>query len=571
MQKIEYNRPWLSQYPDGVPADIPNVPYVSLADMLEDSFNTHAQLPATHFMGVDMTYAQWDTASKKIAVYLQSLGLQRGDRVAVMMPNTPQYMIAVAGILRAGMVLVNVNPLYTAHELAHQLNDSGTKAIFIVENFAHTLAQCLTQTPIQHVVVSTLGDGVGGLKGWVMNWVVRHIKKMVPAYNLPHAVFFNRVLQTTDASNYQKAAIQADDIAVLQYTGGTTGVAKGAVLLHRNILSNVMQSEAWFKPAMQARPIQEQVAFVGALPLYHIFAFTLNMMLCSKLGGKCILLPNPRDLPAVFSTLAQQRFHVFAAVNTLFNAMLNHSQFGSVNWNNLRLSVGGGMPVQHNIAQQWLEQTGCAVCEGYGLSETSPVSIANPSNTTAFSGCIGIPISGTIVQLLDENDQAVTELGQQGEIAIKGPQVMAGYWQRDAETANVMTTDGFFKTGDVGMMDERGYISIVDRKKDMILVSGFNVYPAEVEAAVSSITGVLECAAIGIPDDKSGEIVKVYVVRKPDVQLTEADIKTHCKQILTGYKRPRLIEFCDALPKSPVGKILRRELRDSAIKEQINK
>lgn len=561
MQKALPNRPWLQHYPQGVPTDAPQLPYTSLVDMLEDSFTKHAALPATQFMGTHMTYAQWNTNSQKIAAYLQSLGLQRGDRVAVMMPNTPQYMVAVAGILRAGMVLVNVNPLYTASELAHQLQDSGAKAIFIIENFAHTLAQCIAQTPIQHVVVSTLGDGVGTAKGWVVNWVVRHIKKLVPAYHLPHAVTFSQVLKTTQAAAWQRADTQANDIAVLQYTGGTTGVAKGAVLLHRNILANVAQCEAWFNPAIQARPIQEQVTFVGALPLYHIFAFTLNMILCSKLGGKCILLANPRDLPAVFNTLSKQPFHVFAAVNTLFNAMLTHPKFSTVNWSHLRLSVGGGMPVQKNVAQQWLEQTGCAICEGYGLSETSPVAIANPTNTTEFNGTIGIPVPGTMVQLLDDNNQVISAFNQQGEIALKGPQVMAGYWQRDADTAEVMTTDGFLKTGDIGVMDERGYVTIVDRKKDMILVSGFNVYPAEIEAVVSSVAGVLECAAIGVPDEKSGEAVKVYVVRQPSATITESDIKAYCKQALTGYKRPRLVEFCETLPKSPVGKILRRMLR----------
>lgn len=570
MKKTTMHRPWLQHYPHGVPVDMPHIPYTSLVDMLEDSFTKYAPLPASYFMGVNMTYAQWDVHSKKIAAYLQSLGLQHGDRVAVMMPNTPQYMVAIAAILRAGMVLVNVNPLYKANELAYQLKDSGAKAIFIVENFAHTLAQCISQTPIQHVVISTLGDGVGGLKGWVVNWVVRHIKKLVPTYNLPHAVNFTQVLQAHQASAWHKVSIQADDIAVLQYTGGTTGVAKGAILLHRNILANIIQCEAWFTPAIQASPINEQVTFVGALPLYHIFAFTLNMMLSSKLGGKCILLPNPRDLSSVFKALSKQPFHIFAAVNTLFNAMLNHPKFSTVDWSTLRLSVGGGMPVQKNVAQQWLNKTACAICEGYGLSETSPVAIANPTNTTEFNGTIGIPVPGTTAQLLDDDNQLITTAGQQGEIAIKGPQLMAGYWQCEAETQQVMTADGFFKTGDVGIMDERGYVTIVDRKKDMILVSGFNVYPAEVEAAVSSVTGVLECAAVGVPDEKSGEAVKVYVVRNPSIKLTECDIKAHCKKVLTGYKRPRWIEFCETLPKSPVGKILRRMLRNHNNQNLVN-
>ncbi len=566
MQKTEFNRPWLANYPQDVPVDMPNVQYSSLVDILEHSFSKYPQRTASTFMGASMTYTQWDESSKKIACHLQSLGLQRGDRVAIMMPNVPQYMIAAAGILRAGMVLVNVNPLYTAHELRHQLVDAGTKTIFILENFAHTLARCIEKTPIQHAIISSVGDGLGGLKGWAVNFFVRHIKRIIPAYKIPNALSFSQILKTSQASNWQRVDVKENDIAVLQYTGGTTGIAKGAVLLHKNIAANVAQCQAWFTPAIKARPIQGQVVFIAALPLYHIFAFTLNMMLGCQLGGRLILFPNPRDLSSVLKTLSKQNFHIFASVNTLFNALLTHPKFNTVDWSHLRLSIGGGMPVQENVAHQWLKKTGCAVCEGYGLSETSPVAIANPTDVTEFSGTIGIPVSGTDVQLLDDNNVPVTKLGQQGEIAIKGPQVMAGYWQRDKETAKVITPDGFFKTGDVGVMDERGYITIVDRKKDMIVVSGFNVYPAEIEAAVSSIEGVLECAAIGVPDAKSGETVKVYVVRKPDASVTESDIQALCKQVLTGYKRPKLIEFCDSLPKSTVGKILRRVLRDNESK-----
>ncbi len=478
-----------------------------------------------------------------------------------MMPNIPQYPVAVAAILRAGLVVVNVNPLYTPRELEHQLKDSGAKAIVIIENFATTLEQCIAHTPVKHVVLCAMGDQLGLLKGTLVNLAVRNVKKMVPAYNLPGAVRFNAAIAQGTKAPFKAPAIKGDDVAVLQYTGGTTGVSKGAVLLHRNVIANVLQSEVWNQPVMSKLPKGEQATGVCAIPLYHIFAFTVGMMLSMRMGGKLVLIPNPRDLPAVFKELSKHTIHSFPAVNTLFNGMANHPDFNTVDWKHLKVSVGGGSAVQGAVAQLWLEKTGCPICEGYGLSETSPSASCNPTTSTAYSGTIGVPLPSTWFKLLDDDGTDVTTPGQPGEIAIKGPQVMAGYWQRPDETAKVMTADGYFKTGDIGVMDERGWFKIVDRKKDMILVSGFNVYPNEVEDVVAGCPGVLECAAVGIPDDKSGEAVKLVVVKK-DAALTEARIRDYCKANLTGYKQPKTIEFRAELPKTPVGKILRRELRD---------
>jgi long-chain acyl-CoA synthetase len=511
-------------------------------------------------MGKNISYAQTDTESQALAAYLQSLGLNKGDRVAIMMPNVPQYPVAVAAILRAGYVVVNVNPLYTARELEHQLKDSGARAIVIIENFASTLEKCIAQTPVQHVVLASMGDRLGLLKGAIVNHVVRKVKKLVPVFELPQAVRFNQALSLGRKLPWRKPEIGPDDIAVLQYTGGTTGVSKGAVLLHRNVIANVLQSEAWNDPVMKRVPANEQPTSVCALPLYHIFAFTVNMMLSMRTGGKTILIPNPRDLPAVLKELSKHTFHSFPAVNTLFNGLANHPDFNKVDWSNLKVSVGGGMAVTPNVAKLWLEKTGCPICEGYGLSETSPSASCNPTTSTEFTGTIGVPIPGTWMKLIDDDGRDVTEPGKPGEIAIKGPQVMAGYWQRPDETAKVMTADGYFKSGDIGTVDARGYFKIVDRKKDMILVSGFNVYPNEVEEVASACPGVLECAAIGVPDEKTGEAVKLVVVRK-DPQLTQAQILAYCRENMTAYKQPRIIEFRDELPKTPVGKILRRELR----------
>jgi len=555
------DRPWLGSYPQGVPADIDASRYPSLVALMEESFTKYADRTAYSFMGKDVSYGDVDHQSRAFACYLQGLGLAKGDRVAIMMPNCPQYPIAVAGVLRAGMIVVNVNPLYTPRELEHQLKDSGSIAIVLMENFGTTLQQCLAATPVKHIVLASMGDRLGVLKGALVNYVVRSVKKMVPAYSLPGAVRFNDALEKGATRTLQAPALGPDDVAVLQYTGGTTGVSKGAVLLNRNVIANVLQSEAWNDPVMQKVPAGEQPTSVCALPLYHIFAFTVNMMLSMRTGGKLILIPNPRDIPAVLKELSKHSFHSFPAVNTLFNGLANHPDFNTVNWKNLKVSVGGGMAVQGAVAKLWLEKTGCPICEGYGLSETSPSVTCNPTTSTAYTGTIGVPLPSTEVKLIDDDGREVPA-GAAGELAVRGPQVMAGYWQRPDETAKVMTPDGFFKTGDIAVADERGYFKIVDRKKDMIVVSGFNVYPNEIEDVVAQMPGVLECAAVGIADDKTGEGVKLVIVKKnPD--LTEAEVRAHCRANLTGYKQPRVIEFRTDLPKTPVGKILRRELRDA--------
>jgi long-chain acyl-CoA synthetase len=552
---------WLKQYPAGVPGEIDVARYPSLVALLDESFKKNGSQPAYKFMGKTVSFAQLDEASRAFAAYLQGLGLAAGDRVAVMLPNVPQYPVAVAGILRAGFVLVNVNPLYTPRELEHQLNDSGAKAIVVIENFAATLTEVRARVPTRHVVLTALGDMLGFPKSLLVNYVVRKVKKLVPAFDLPGAVRFNDALAQGRGKAFRPAQSGPDDIAVLQYTGGTTGVSKGAVLLHRNLVANILQSEAWYQPALKKIPEGEQVVTICALPLYHIFGFTANMMLAMHMGGCNILIANPRDLPATFKQLAGERFHSFPAVNTLFNAMAHHPDFGSVDWSHLAISVGGGMAVQSATAKLWLEKTGCPIVEGYGLSETSPSVTCNPVDSTAFSGNIGLPLPNTEIKLLDDVGNEVPT-GSAGEIAIRGPQVMAGYWQRPEETAQVMTADGFFRSGDIGVVDERGFFRIVDRKKDMILVSGFNVYPNEVEDVLTQMPGILECAAVGVPDAKAGEVVKVFIVRS-DPNVGEADVRAYAEANLTGYKRPKLIEFRTDLPKTPVGKILRRELRDA--------
>lgn len=554
-------RIWLKSYPAGVPADLPPSPYASLVALMEESFRQYGDRPAYSFMGKTQTFGRTDRLSQAFAAYLQSLGLAQGDRVAIMMPNVPQYPVAVAAILRAGYVVVNVNPLYTARELEHQLKDSGAEAIVIIENFAHTLEKCIAATPVKHVVLCAMGDRLGFLKGALVNAVVRHVKKLVPDFKLPGAVRFNVAVSQGARAPFKRPEIQADDVAVLQYTGGTTGVSKGAVLLHRNVIANVLQSQAWNQPVMKKVSADEQITTVCALPLYHIFAFTVGMMLSMRTGGRLILIPNPRDMPAVLKELSKHVFHSFPAVNTLFNGLANHPDFGKVDWSHLKISIGGGMAVQSSVAKLWFDKTGCPICEGYGLSETSPSASCNPVTATEYTGTIGVPLPGTWMKLLDDEGREVPQ-GQPGEIAIKGPQVMAGYWQRPDETAKVMTADGYFKTGDVGIMDERGYFRIVDRKKDMILVSGFNVYPTEIEDVVSGLEGVMECACVGMADEKTGEAVKLVIVRK-NPALTEEQVRAFCRENLTGYKQPKVIEFRTALPKTPVGKILRRELRDS--------
>ncbi|NVO05529.1 MAG: long-chain-fatty-acid--CoA ligase [Rhodoferax sp.] len=553
-------RIWLSSYPPGVPAEVDVGVYGSLVDLMEECFRKHARETAYSFMGQDISYAKTDSLSQAFAAYLQSLGLAKGDRVAIMMPNVPQYPVAVAGILRAGMVVVNVNPLYTPRELEHQLKDSGAKAIVIIENFASTLEKCIAATPVKNVVLCAMGDQLGLMKGALVNYVVRNVKKMVPAFSLPGAVRFNMAIARGTKAVFTRPTTKPEDVAVLQYTGGTTGVSKGAVLLHRNVIANVLQSEAWYAPAMAKVPVGVQPTSVCALPLYHIFAFTIGMMLTMRTGGKLVLIANPRDIPAVLKDLSKHTIHSFPAVNTLFNALASHPDFHTVDWSQLKVSVGGGTAVQSAVAKLWFEKTGCSICEGYGLSETSPSATCNPATSTEYTGTIGVPLPSTDIKLLDDEGNVVAA-GAPGEIAIKGPQVMAGYWQRPDETAKVMTADGYFKTGDIGVVDARGFFKIVDRKKDMILVSGFNVFPTELEDVVGQMPGVMECACVGMADAKSGEAVKLVIVRK-DPALTEADVRAYCKENLTGYKQPRVVEFRDELPKSPVGKVLRRELRE---------
>ncbi|TFY98076.1 long-chain-fatty-acid--CoA ligase [Ramlibacter rhizophilus] len=552
-------RPWLAAYPAGVPAEIDPSGYGSLVELMEQSFREHGARPAYSFMGKEQSFAETDELSQAFAAYLQQLGLARGDRVAIMMPNVPQYPVVVAAVLRAGLIVVNVNPLYTPRELEHQLVDSGAKAIVIIENFAATLQQCIAKTPVRHVVLAAMGDRLGTLKGALVNYVVRKVKKLVPAYTLPGAVRFNDALARGRRAPFKRPEIRPDDIAVLQYTGGTTGVSKGAVLLHRNLIANVLQSEAWNAPAMGTVPAGEQSTAVCALPLYHIFAFTVSMMLSLRTGAKVILIPNARDLKATLDELSRHRFHTFPAVSTLFNGLAHHPDFGKVDWSNLKVSVGGGMAVQSAVARLWLEKTGCPICEGYGLSETSPSASCNPVTSKEFSGTIGVPLPSTWMACMDDEGREVPA-GEPGEICIKGPQVMAGYWQRPEETAKVLGPEGWFRTGDIGIMDERGFFRVVDRKKDMIVVSGFNVYPNEIEDVVGAMPGVLECAVVGVPDEHSGEAVKLIVVAK-DPALTEAQVREWCRDRLTGYKRPRVVEFRMELPKTPVGKVLRRELR----------
>ena len=559
-------RLWLKSYPAGVPPTIDDTLYGSLIDLIDEAFRKHAERTAYVGFGVGMTFGELDARSRAFAAWLQSTGLRRGDRVALMMPNVLQYPVALAGVLRAGMVIVNVNPLYTARELEYQLKDSGARAIVILENFAHVLEQVVANTSIESVVVTGMGDLLGGLKGMLVNAVVRHVKKLVPAWNLPEALSFRDVLRAGAALALQPVQVGHQDLAVLQYTGGTTGVSKGAALSHRNLIANLLQSEAWIQPALNntRRPLSpgEPITVVCALPLYHIFAFTICALLGMRIGAKNILIPNPRDLDALVKEVRPHQLNIFPAVNTLYNALVNHEGFRQLDFSGLVVSNGGGMAVQAATAQKWLELTGCPICEGYGLSETSPSATCNPTDTDAYSGTIGLPLPSTDVVMLNDDGREVP-LGERGEIAVRGPQVMTGYWQRPDETARVFTADGFFRTGDIGVADERGYIRIVDRKKDMILVSGFNVYPNEVEQVAALHPGVLEVAAVGVPDDKTGEAVKLYVVRK-DPALTEQALISFCAEQLTGYKRPRQVEFRVELPKTNVGKILRRALREAA-------
>jgi long-chain acyl-CoA synthetase len=528
--------------------------------LLEESFRKYAGQPAFACMDKAITYGDLDRMSQQMAAWLQSRGLQPGARVAIMLPNVLQYPVAMAAALRGGYTIVNVNPLYTPRELQHQLVDSGAEALVVLENFAHTVQQVIANTQVRHVIVATMGDLLGGVKGAIVNLVVRKVKKMVPAWSLPGSVGFKKMLADGARYTFQPVELGHDDIAFLQYTGGTTGVSKGAVLLHRNVLANVLQNEAWFGPSLAGAPAGKQLEFMCALPLYHIYALTVCALLGMRVGAMNVLIPNPRDMDGFIKELGKYKINVFPAVNTLYNGLVNQPGFAKLDHSSYLVCPGGGMAVQQAVADKWLKITGTPIVEGYGLSETSPVVTANRCDITAFTGTIGLPLPSTEVLILDEANQPVP-FGQSGEIAVRGPQVMAGYWKRDDETAKVMTASGFMKTGDIGIMDEKGYTRIVDRKKDMILVSGFNVYPNEVENVVASHPGVLEVACVGVPDKHSGEAVKLYVVKK-DPALTTDALMDFCKEELTGYKRPRLIEFRDTLPKTNVGKILRRELRD---------
>jgi len=554
------DRPWLRHYPPGVPSEIDVARYPSLVAMFEEGFKKYADRKACACMGKSLTYAEVDEASRVLAGWLQSRGLKRGTRVAIMMPNVLQYPIAITAILRAGCTVVNVNPLYKPRELEFQLADAGAEAIFVLENFASVLQQALPNLQIKHVVIASLGDMLGAVKGTIVNAVVRHIKKMVPAYSIPGAMKFNDAVAAGRKTTLLKSTAGPDDIAFLQYTGGTTGVAKGAMLLHRNLVANVSQVEAWNQPMVDIPPKIERMIIVTALPLYHIFALTACFLFSMRVGGMCILIPNPRDIPGLVKELSRYKVNIFPAVNTLYNALLNNSNFGKIDWSMLKCTIGGGMAVQKPVADAWVKATGRPIIEGYGLSETSPVLTCNRGDISEWTGTIGLPLPSTEISIRDDTGRELP-IGEQGEICARGPQVMAGYWKRPDETAKAMTEDGFFRTGDVGMMDEQGRVRIVDRKKDMISVSGFKVFPNEVEEVAMSHGGLLECAVVGVPDKHSGEVGKLYAVRKkPDV--TADDLRAFLAARLASYKVPKQIEFRDELPKTNVGKILRRALRD---------
>ncbi|HLL28686.1 MAG TPA: long-chain-fatty-acid--CoA ligase [Xanthobacteraceae bacterium] len=555
------DRIWLKHYPPGVPADIDPSQYRSAVALMDESFAKFRAAKGYSFMGKEFTFGKIDELSRALGGFLQSKNLPRGARVAIMMPNVVQYPVAIAAILRAGYVVVNVNPLYTPRELEHQLNDSGAEAVIILENFAHVLQQVIARTSVKHVVVASLGDMLG-LKGKIVNFVVRKVKKLVPAFSLPDAVSFHAAIAAGRKHGLNPVDIKPDDVAFLQYTGGTTGISKGATLLHRNIVANVLQNDAWLQPAIQKAPKDEQFIVVTALPLYHIFALTACFFLALRTGGMCILIPNPRDLPALIAEVSKYKISSFPAVNTLYNGLLHHPDFGKIDFSHLRAANGGGMAVTRAVAENWFKRTGAPIIEGYGLSETSPTLTCNRADNTEYTGTIGLPVPSTEIVIRDDEGKDVA-LGEPGEICARGPQVMSGYWNRPDETAKVMTKDGFFRTGDIGIMDAKGQIKIVDRKKDMVLVSGFNVYPTEIEDVVSTHPGVLECAVVGVPDAASGEAVKLFVVKK-DPNLTEDAIRKFCAEQLTGYKRPKFIEFRTELPKTNVGKILRRALREEA-------
>jgi len=559
------DRIWLQHYPEGVPSDIDTTQYRSVADLLEESFKRHASHPFSVCMDVWMDYAELDRLSARLGAWLQTLGLEPGARVAIMLPNVPQFAVTMAAVLRAGYTCVNVNPLYTPRELEHQLKDSGATAIVILENFAHTLAQVLERTQVRHVCLTSMGDLLGPVFGRWITFAVRHLAKMVPPFDLPlqgrTLTHFRDALSQGTNRTLQPSQATHDSIAFLQYTGGTTGLSKGAVLTHRNIIAATLQAEAWFAPALKGLPDLSKVHSIAALPLYHIFALTL-CLLAIRQGSSLSLIPNPRDIPKFVDVLAKRPFHILPAVNTLFNALLQNPKFRTLDFSQLRASQAGGMAASEGTAKQWQQVTGCPMIEGWGMSETCAIGTNNPVTSQHFTGSIGLPLPGIDITIKDDegNDRP---LGESGEICIRGPNVMAGYYNQPEETAKTFTADGFMRTGDIGVMDEQGYTRIIDRKKDMILVSGFNVFPNEIENVISLCPGVVECAAIGVPDEHSGEAVKVFVVRN-DPSLTEEAVIRHCHAHLTGYKCPRFVEFRDELPKTNVGKILRRELRSPA-------
>lgn len=555
-EEVLVEKIWLKSYPPGVPAEIDFRQFKSIGDLFEKSCAKFRDRTAYVNMGRSLTFGELEHLAAAFGAWLQSRGLARGTRIALMMPNCLQYPVCVFGALRAGFAVVNVNPLYTARELEHQLKDSGAEVIIILENFAHVLEQVVGHTAVKHVVLASLGDMLGA-KGLLVNFVLRHVKKMVPGFKLAGALRFNDVIAEGRRNDLKKVEVDIEDVAFLQYTGGTTGVSKGATLVHRNILANLEQSTAWVRPFMKEDAVQ---VIITALPLYHIFSLTANCLKMMRLGGCNVLITNPRDIPGFVKELGKHRFTMITGVNTLFNALLNNADFARVDFSSLRISLGGGMAVQKAVADRWKQVTGCTLVEAYGLSETSPAATINPLDLKEYNGSIGLPIPSTIITIRDD-DARELPVGETGEICIAGPQVMTGYWNSPAETAKVMTPDGAFRTGDIGIMDGQGYVRIVDRKKDMVLVSGFNVYPNEIEGVVAMHPGVLECAAVGVPDEHSGEAVKLFVVKK-DPALTEADLLQHCKDNLTGYKRPKHVVFRTELPKTNVGKILRRVLRD---------
>ena len=555
MEKI-----WLKHYPKGVPPEIDVDQYASIREVFEEAVAKYATRPAFSCMGKSLTFSELDTLSAAFGAWLQGAGCKPGARVALMMPNILQYPVCLFGALRAGCTVVNVNPLYTAREREHQLNDSGAEVLVCLENFANVFAQVRGKTRVRETVLTSVGELLS-FKGLLVDFVLRRVKKVVPAFSLPGAIRLSDALAEGRKRPLEQVPIGQDDIAFLQYTGGTTGVAKGAMLLHRNIIANLLQARAWVQPFLG----DTREVIITPLPLYHIFSLTANCLVFMTLGGENVLIPNPRDIPGFIKEMRRYRFTAFTGVNTLFNALVNNAEFRKLDFSSLRLTLGGGMAVQEAVAVKWKEVTGVPLIEAYGLTETSPAATINPLDLPAYNGSIGLPISSTELMLRDDAGHAVS-LGQPGEICIRGPQVMAGYWQRQDETDKVIDRDGWFATGDIGIMDERGYVRIVDRKKDMILVSGFNVYPNEIEAVVAMHPGVLECAAIGVPDPKSGEAVKLFVV-KGDSGLTSEGVLAFCREHMTGYKIPRDVEFRAELPKSNVGKILRRELRDEAKKQ----